>query len=196
VRINGTMKNTGTLSIDATGQLDIKNQKMITTDALGAWNGTAYTGTLGQVQTGRIVTTSNFASLTTVAVASADDIGKVGTSFGGIVVNSGDVLLMYTLAGDANLDAKIDADDYFQIDSNYNKPAASHTYSKGDFNYDGKINGDDYAKIDASFAGQSGFSPAVLPGAVTAVPEPASIVSALMLGVVVGGLRGRRVRHQ
>jgi hypothetical protein len=142
------------------------------------------------------MTTSNFAGLTGVAIAPASETSYVGNLFGGVLVGSGDTLLMYTLAGDANLDAVVNADDYFQIDSNYNKPAASHTYSNGDFNYDGKINGDDYAKIDASFAGQSGFSPAVLPGAVTAVPEPASIVSALMLGVVVGGLRGRRVRHQ
>ena len=32
-----------------------------------------------------------------------------------------DTLVMYTYAGDANLDGKVDADDYFQIDTNYNK---------------------------------------------------------------------------
>src|SRR6185437_1573616 len=56
--------------------------------------------------------------------------------------------------GDANLDGRIDADDYFAIDSSLGKPAAAVNYSSGDFNYDGTIDGDDYFLIDANFRAQ------------------------------------------
>ena len=56
---------------------------------------------------------------------------------------------MYTYAGDANLDGKVNGDDYFQIDCSFTSPARL-TASTGDFNYDGKINGDDYFLIDRS----------------------------------------------
>ena len=85
--------------------------------------------------------------LTTLAVARAADVGK--KSFGGQSVAPTDVLVMYTYAGDANLDGKINADDYFQIDSHYNASTnAAKSFIDGDFNYDGKIDGDDYACAD------------------------------------------------
>ena len=67
---------------------------------------------------------------------------------------------MYTYTGDANMDGKVDADDYFQIDSNYNKSGptpgsgTAFGFNKGDFNYDGHINGDDYFLIDSAYANQ------------------------------------------
>jgi len=63
-----------------------------------------------------------------------------------------DVQVMYTYAGDANLDGKVNADDYFLIDRNHNTPSAG--WLNADFNYDGVVNGDDYAFIDAAFAAQ------------------------------------------
>ncbi len=100
---------------------------------------------------------------------------------------------MYTYAGDANLDGKINADDYFQIDSHYNKTADSaKSYLDGDFNYDGKINGDDYFLIDMNFHAQgaafSASEPVSLAG-IQAVPEPAMTG----LGVV---LLGSLARHR
>ena len=63
---------------------------------------------------------------------------------------------MYTYAGDANLDGKINADDYFEIDHDYgHTDAGSISYLGGDFNYDGKINGDDYFLIDSNFDNQT-----------------------------------------
>src|SRR6185295_19580859 len=88
--------------------------------------------------------------LTTLGVATADDAGYVGGIFGGVAVFSGDVLVMYTYAGDANLDGTINSDDYALIDF-YAGNSAAHGYYKGDFNYDGDINADDYALIDFNF---------------------------------------------
>jgi len=57
-----------------------------------------------------------------------------------------DVLAMYTYAGDANLDGKINVDDYGRIDF-FSALGGSGWYN-GDFNLDGKVNVDDYGIID------------------------------------------------
>ena len=53
-----------------------------------------------------------------------------------------DILVMYTYGGDANLDGKINVDDY--IRSTAASPPDLTGWSNGDFNYDGKVNIDDY----------------------------------------------------
>jgi hypothetical protein len=196
------------LSMDATGKLDIGNNKvMVHGGTLGSWNGSAYDGLTGEIQRGRnggawdgaggVITTLTAAAtpntLTTVAIALADDIGKVGKNFGGTVAASGDVLMMYTYNGDVNLNGRVDADDYFVIDSNYNKTGSVFGYEKGDFSYDGKINGDDYMLIDDAFAGQGApFSSGAAVAGVTAVPEPAAGVTLSVLGALSMLRRSRR----
>ncbi len=133
------------------------------------------------------------AALTTLGVAKAEDAGYVGRTFGGIAVAAGDVLLMYTRGGDANLDARIDGDDYFQIDSGF--PQGLHGWFNGDFNYDGVINGDDYFIIDSNFPAQgAAFAPE---GAVAVVPEPAAaaVAGACMIAIASLPPRRRRPRH-
>jgi hypothetical protein len=66
----------------------------------------------------------------------------------GQTVSGSDVLVMYTYGGDANLDGKINVDDYGHIDSSI--PTGATGWFNGDFNYDGKINIDDYGIIDPS----------------------------------------------
>jgi hypothetical protein len=55
---------------------------------------------------------------------------------------------MFTWSGDANLDGKINVDDYGRIDVNVN--LGTNGYANADFNYDGKINIDDYGIIDSN----------------------------------------------
>ena len=130
--------------------------------------------------------------LTTLAVATAGDIGKA--SLGGQAVATTDTLVMYTYAGDVNLDGQINGDDYFRIDQGYTAGASG--YENGDLNYDGKINADDYFIIDSNLGKQSlGVFPNAAPvlslGGVAAVPEPASL--GLIL-VAAGALARRRRR--
>ena len=61
--------------------------------------------------------------LTTLAVAAASEVlpisGLQTTTWSGLTVQGNDVLVMYTFNGDANMDGRINADDYFQIDVHY-----------------------------------------------------------------------------
>ena len=138
--------------------------------------------------------------LTTLAVATAGDVGFGGTeTFGGESVGSSDVLVMYTYAGDADLSGSINGDDYFKIDQGYSAHATG--YANGDFNYDGRIDADDYFIIDSNYSRQgaafSAGSPLALDtaadgsiGGVQAVPEPAAM--GLLIVCMVVGIRGRR----
>ena len=170
-------------------RFDLRDNKLIDrTTGVGTWDGVAYTGVTGLVQSGYdggvwdgfgIVTSQTSAIspsvLTTLATASAADVGLVGSTFGGQTVGENDTLVMYTFGGDANLDGTLNGDDYFQIDSHFNQAGVVFGYVNGDFNYDGDINGDDYFIIDSNWnAGGNGLP------VVTAVPEPVSLAAALV----------------
>src|SRR6185437_10730046 len=187
---------------------DLSNGKLIATSAsVGSWNGSNYSGVSGLINSARNggawngggITTSMTAAkspglLTTLAVATAGELGK--TSFGGSSVGPSDVLVMYTYAGDANLDGRIDADDYFQIDSHVNDTVNSDmSYRNGDFNYDGVVNGDDYFIIDSNFGAQgAGFSDGAALSGVSSVPEPAATGLLIGAGLLLGGRRRRAGR--
>jgi hypothetical protein len=105
---------------------------------------------------------------------------------------------MYTYGGDANLDGKLNVDDYIKIDTGIASGLTG--WSNGDFNYDGKVNIDDYTTIiDANIGNQTGaFFTAGGAGeiagggasGVSAVPEPVGGV--MVLGAALGLLRRRR----
>src|SRR5213076_613392 len=98
-------------------------------------------------------------------------------------VTGADALIMYTYGGDANLDGKINVDDYGHIDSSI--PVGLTGWFNGDFNYDGKINVDDYGIIDFNIGIQGvPFSITVAATApvarLTAVPEPTAALTACL----------------
>jgi hypothetical protein len=136
------------------------------------------------------------AGLTTLAVSTADRAAR--DSFGGFSVGGENVLVMYTYAGDANLDGVIDGGDYGVIDNFVQVPGASG-YANGDFNYDGVVDGGDYGIIDNNIQAQG---PAfATSGAaqsfglnVTSVPEPALATAGVVAFLVTHLTRRRRVR--
>jgi autotransporter-associated beta strand protein len=204
---------TASVSATAGGTINIENNKLIlTAQTVGSWNGSAYTGVTGLIQSGYgpnqdftgsgIVTAQSNATagntLATVGVVSNANLAY--TTFAGVSVGSSDTLVMYTYAGDANLDGAITGDDYFQIDSAF--PAGGTGWFNGDFNYDGIVNGDDYFLIDSNFPAQaaqiptSGGTPAVATqlATATAVPEPAMLAPLFSAGIALTRSRRRRER--
>jgi hypothetical protein len=200
---SGGTSRVGALDVAAGGTLDLTDNKLIVAGGdLGTFSGSIYTGITGWVQQGRdggawdgsgIVTSSAVpgSNFTTLGVALADDVGKVGQTFGGLAVQSGDVLVMYTYGGDANLDGKINIDDYGRIDANVGFNGSVHGWYNGDFNYDGSINIDDYGIIDSNIGIQG---PSLAAGAsIQAVPEPCSLAGLVLgTGLALGGRRRRR----
>jgi hypothetical protein len=89
----------------------------------------------------------------------------------------GDVLVKYTLYGDADLNGVIDGRDYSRIDIGYQDHLTG--WVNGDFNYDGVVDGSDYTLIDNSFNEQLA-NPTDLIATDTSifsssVPEPGSL---------------------
>jgi T5SS/PEP-CTERM-associated repeat protein len=123
------------------------------------------------------------------------------THFGGQPVGPHDVLVKYTWNGDANVDGKVNADDYFRIDSGFLADLADPTFAQGDFNYDGTINADDYFLIDSAFLGQG--APLANPDALatpfaamaTAVPEPTTGLAMTAAAGIALSARRRRQRR-
>jgi hypothetical protein len=175
------------LTMASGASINLADNKLIVAGGdAGTLVGSTYTGVSGMIQRGfdngawdgaGMVTSMSAAKtfLTTLAVATADETGFAGGTWGGQAVTSGDVLVMYTYLGDANLSGAIDADDYALIDL-YSQIAGSSSYNHGDFNYDGSINADDYALIDSNVLKQGAafptFSSSAAMQSLTAVPEP------------------------
>jgi hypothetical protein len=204
---------TPSVSTSGTGRLDIQNNKIITQTAVGSWNGTNYTGVTGQIASGRgtgnlwdgstgIITSQTAAvgsNYTSVAIAQGSEVRSNSASetalWGGQTITGTDTLVMYTYGGDANLDGKINIDDYIKIDNGI--ASGLNGWSNGDFNYDGKVNIDDYTTvIDANIGNQNGIFPTAggigqISG-VSAVPEPAGLA---IISLLVPALLDRRRRR-
>jgi cytoskeletal protein CcmA (bactofilin family) len=140
------------------GTLDVGSGAVIvnygSVSPVGVWTGGAYDGVGGMIQQGRIISSAASGILKTVAVAEARDAlnltGAQTTTFAGQAVDSTSVLIKLTWGGDANLDGKINIDDYGRIDGNVSQSGSVWGWFNGDFNYDGKINIDDYGIIDGN----------------------------------------------
>jgi hypothetical protein len=198
------------LSISSGARLDLTDNKLIVAGGdVGSFSGGRYSGVTGLIAasynagawTGSGITTSMpdaqpATGITTVAVATADETFYAGGTFGGVSVASGDVLVMYTYAGDLNLDGLVDAQDYGIID-NWVQFPGTFSYAKGDINYDGVIDAADYGIIDNTIQLQgppivTSTAPAL--ATLTAVPEPVSL-SALLLAAGTLVRRHRRARR-
>jgi T5SS/PEP-CTERM-associated repeat protein len=198
-------------SLDVTTRLDLTDNKLIVTgESIGTFSGGAYSGVSGLIAssynsstwTGPGITTSMPAAgpligTTTLAISTAAASQHAGGTFGGVSVAGSDVLVMYTYAGDLNLDGLVDAQDYGIIDNWVQFPGTSG-YANGDINFDGVIDAGDYGIIDNTIQMQgppipvNGAAIAAV-GTVQAVPEPAA--AALAFVAITFGARRHRYRR-
>jgi autotransporter-associated beta strand protein len=195
------------LSITGTGVLDVNDNHVIITygssDPIstiagyiasgydnGAWKGSGIMSTAAQRPTGGLYYGLGYAD------------GADGIVSG---LTSGQIEVMYTLLGDANLDGQVNGEDFTILASNFNQLATR--WDQGDFNYGPGVNGEDFTLLAANFnqqvsGGASAGDVAALDAFAAAnglslptssVPEPASL-GLFMCGAV--GILARRHRRE
>src|SRR5205823_5387997 len=152
-------------SVSGTGKIDLKHNHLITASAIGSATGGVYNGVSGLIQSGRggggggapfwdgttgIVTTmpdATSGNFTSIGVATAQQVKSLASAsdtavWSGQTVTGSNTLVMYTYGGDANLDGKINVDDYGKIDFAVGLPGPAGWYH-GDFIYGGEVKRDD-----------------------------------------------------
>ncbi|MDB5323893.1 MAG: outer rane autotransporter barrel protein [Phycisphaerales bacterium] len=194
---------TAALNTHASGTLDLTDNKLIIPGGdpaavaalvksgyrAGAWDGPG-------------IGTTAATPRTSLGIARADDIGYVGKTFGGVSVAAGDVLVMYTLVGDANLDGAVDFLDLARLAQSYNVADGKRQWSNGDYDYNGNVDFLDLAKLAQNY--NTALPGAAIPGAplgfeadlaraFASVPEPSLLG---LLGTCALAVGGRRRKPQ
>jgi len=156
--------NLTSLSITGNGVLDVNNNHIIiaygASDPIatiaayiksgyngGAWNGPGIDSSAAAINPG-------------YALGFAD--GADGVVAG---LSSGQIEVMYTLVGDANLDGLVNGADFNILAANFNQNITG--WDQGDFNYDGLVNAADFNELAANF--NQGVSGAASAGDVAAL---------------------------
>jgi hypothetical protein len=106
----------------------------------GAWNGPGIRSSVAAVVPGRSLG----------LVESAEAFSAFPASFAGQQVDASAVLVRYTLAGDANIDRRVDFDDLLRLAANYNTSGMPYP-GRGDFNFSGKVDFDDLLALAANY---------------------------------------------
>jgi len=129
----------------------------------GAWNGPGIISSNAQSNSGSYG----------IGYADSSDLGNPAG------LAPGQIEVMYTLLGDANLDGMVNGTDLAILASNFNRAVSG--WDAGDFNYDGAANGADFADLASNFnKGSSQSDVAALDsfvavnGLLADVPEPAT----------------------
>jgi hypothetical protein len=131
----------------------------------GAWNGTGIISSTAQ-------TNHNYG----LGYADAADANNPAG------LASGQIEILYTLLGDANLDGNVNGSDFTIMAKNFNQ-AVPNGWDKGDFNYDGAVNGTDFTLLAKNF-NQAAQIGAVVP-AVKIAAAPAATVTAAPAATIV-----------
>jgi len=196
------------LSIDSLSTLDITNNHIIIdysgSDPISSIAALIKSGYNSGTWTGLGITSS-------AAAANSASYG-IGYADGasGVVpgLSSGQIEIMYTLLGDANLDGKVNGTDFTLMAANFNDSVTAG-WDRGDFNYSNTVNGDDFVLLADNFnqfASQSDVAAADLAAldsfavtngiSLTSVPEPATLGLVVLAGVGALGRRNRRQKRE
>jgi hypothetical protein len=178
---------TGNVLVGSSAKIDLhKNALQITP------GGTTPT-TLANVKT--LIANGATGGITSADLTANTALGYVLVSTPGTFLGSptaaGDILVRYTILGDADLSGNVNFDDLLALAANYN--GSLKEWYQGDFTNDGNVNFDDLLKLAAnynqsvtgSFAGDWAL-------AQSAVPEPTSLLAIGLGGAALLGRRRRR----
>jgi len=160
--------NTKTLAITGSGKVDLSNNHLIVDyDNPNASPLTSVTAMIASAYNGGTWNGPGLGSSTalgdgkSLGIAEAADVkglsGSQTTTFGTETLDATTVMVKSTWPGDANLDLKLDIDDYFRIDYGYANGLGAWAW--GDFNYDGHVTAADYAILDNAYEKLNGFAP-------------------------------------
>jgi autotransporter-associated beta strand protein len=187
------------LSITGNGTLDIGNNRVIidyssaATDPIASieqWIANGFHGLSGPSIISSDIAADDAASGLSYGIGYAD--GADGVVAG---LPSGEIEIVFTLLGDANLDGTVNSEDFSPFSHNLGQSGIS--WDDGDFNYDGTVNSEDFSSFShnlgqtASLAAQAGVLDAVNGISLANVPEPTSVGIAAITGI---GLLVRRRR--
>lgn len=136
----------------------------------GAWDGTGIVSSLAAINTA-------------YAIGYADGSTDSGTS-----VPAGEVLIKYTLIGDANLDGTVNLTDLLALLNSYGQ--SNRDWSQGDFNYDGTVNLTDLLGLLNNYGETASPTSRVLATGAGVVPEPT------MMGLLAMGSAGVLMRRR
>jgi fibronectin-binding autotransporter adhesin len=192
--------NLTSLSLTGSGTLDIGNNRIIidysspATDPIASieqWIANGFYGTPGPSIISSDITADDALSGLSYGIGYAD--GADGVVAG---LPSGEIEIMFTLLGDANLDGTVNSEDFSPFSSNLG--GSPRVWDEGDFNYDGTVNSDDFSSFSHNL-GQTASLAASTAGVLEAgnginltnVPEPTAI-GLLTLGLVSVLARRRR----
>jgi hypothetical protein len=130
ISLTGTIDLAGGALLHRTGGLFVDYRTpLIRGCNNGAWNGTSTSGAINS----SLAAGSNIRDC--VGYASGSQIAV--TTIGSFSINSSDTLLRYTLEGDADLNATVNAADLGILSRNWQ--GTGKIFSQADFNYDSKV---------------------------------------------------------
>jgi len=189
--------NLSSLSIAGNGALDIGNNRIIidysspATDpiaSIATWINNGFYNLAGPQIISSDIAADDAASGLSYGIGYAD--GADGAVAG---LPSGEIEIMFTLLGDANLDGIVNSEDFTPFSANVGK---NGSWDQGDFNYDGTVNSEDFTPFSANLgksatlAAAAGTLESANGLSLANVPEPAS--AGLMVVAGLGVLRRRR----
>jgi T5SS/PEP-CTERM-associated repeat protein len=153
----GGESDIGALTLSGTGTLDITNNHLFINYGSGP---DPVASIAGYIKSGYNVQPNNGGAWNGPGIISSAARTPTNFSFYGVGyadgadgvvagLTSGQIEVMYTLLGDANLDGLVNGSDFNILAANFNQSITG--WDQGDFNYDGLVNAADFNELAANF---------------------------------------------